>query len=82
MVRIHYHKVVCRNVRHYGFRPDYLPPPWSSVILDTTYQLVFLLYNYLFLKKISLYKPKHSFFSSYLYYDINTSVIMYKKLQE
>ncbi|RTG88035.1 uncharacterized protein DC041_0004144 [Schistosoma bovis] len=40
--RIHYHKVVRQNLCHHGFRPDYLPsPPWSSVILDTTYKLVF-----------------------------------------
>ncbi|CAH8869555.1 unnamed protein product [Trichobilharzia szidati] len=40
--RIHYHKVVRQSLRYYGFRPDYLPAsPWSSIVLDTTYKLLF-----------------------------------------
>ncbi|CAH8584420.1 unnamed protein product [Schistosoma turkestanicum] len=40
--RIHYHKIVRQNLHHYGLRPDYLPPPpWLSLILDTTYKLIF-----------------------------------------
>ncbi|CAH8629057.1 unnamed protein product [Heterobilharzia americana] len=39
---MHYHKVVRGSLLHYGFRPDYLPPPpWSSIILDTIYKILF-----------------------------------------